>query len=61
LREIFVSLQPRGKPARTDEEARKRAQDLVAKARAGADVETAMKGHILGQAVLIGTYKKKGK
>lgn len=37
LREIFVSLQPRGKPARTDEEARKRAQDLVAKARAGAD------------------------
>ncbi|NTV67359.1 MAG: YbhB/YbcL family Raf kinase inhibitor-like protein, partial [Chlorobaculum sp.] len=26
-----------------------------------ADIEAAMKGHILGEAVLIGTYRKKGK
>jgi parvulin-like peptidyl-prolyl isomerase len=36
-REIAVSLHPTGKPARTEEEARKRAEDLLAKIKQGAD------------------------
>jgi tetratricopeptide (TPR) repeat protein len=37
IREILVSLHPAGKPARTDEEARKRAEEIAAKAKPGAD------------------------
>ena len=36
-RELLVSLHPEGKPARTEEEARKRAEGLAAKAKQGAD------------------------
>ncbi len=36
-REILVSLKPKGKPARTEEEARKRAEELVARAKQGED------------------------
>lgn len=39
LREILVSLHPTGRPALTDEQARKRAEELTAKARQGADFE----------------------
>jgi parvulin-like peptidyl-prolyl isomerase len=37
IREILVSIHPAGKPARTDEEARKRAEEIAAKAKPGAD------------------------
>jgi parvulin-like peptidyl-prolyl isomerase len=37
IREILVSLHPAGKPARTDDEARKRAEEVAAKAKQGAD------------------------
>jgi peptidylprolyl isomerase len=36
-RQIMVALKPEGKPARTDEEARKRAEEVAAKAKQGAD------------------------
>ena len=37
LREILVSRHPRGKPERTEEEARKRAEELLARVKKGAD------------------------
>jgi len=37
IREILVSLHPAGKPARSDDEARKRAEEIAAKAKQGAD------------------------
>lgn len=37
VREIEVSLRPRGKPERTEEEARKRAEELLARVKGGAD------------------------
>lgn len=36
-REILVSLKPKGKPARTEEEARKRGEELAARAKQGED------------------------
>jgi parvulin-like peptidyl-prolyl isomerase len=42
-RQIVVSLQPRGKPARTQEEAKQRAEELLAQVRGGADFATLAK------------------
>jgi parvulin-like peptidyl-prolyl isomerase len=43
LRELRVAMKPEGKPARTDEEARKRAEELRAKLQAGTDFATLAK------------------
>lgn len=51
LRELTVSLHPQGKPARTEEQARKRAEQLLAKARQGTDLAALVKAESDDQAL----------